>query len=79
VYWEFKMPKAVVLRVRDVKNVLDPFHIKNFHLGGWRVRHENKWIRMVPENTLIKNPDHDPAVHAPDDTEFPLYTQVVSE
>lgn len=72
------MPKAVALRVRDVKNVLDPFHVNNFHQGGWKVLSNNRWIRMVPENTLIRNPDHDPTIHTPDDPDQPYYTKVVA-
>lgn len=71
------MPKQIKLRVRDVKNVLDPFHIKNFHKGGWKVRTENGWIRMVPLNTKIRNPDYDEA--NPADPEKPFYTEIVGE
>lgn len=71
------MAKTVRLRIRDLKNVSDPFHIKNFHKGGWKVRTSAGWIRMVPENTVIRNPEHDPA--NPTDPKKPYYTTIVGE
>lgn len=71
------MAKTVRLRIRDLKNVSDPFHIKNFHKGGWKVRTSSGWIRMVPENTVIKNPDYDET--NPTNPDEPLYTTIVGE
>lgn len=71
------MPKTVRLRVRDIKNVSDPFHIKNFHKGGWKVRTSKGWVRMVPSNTKIVNPDFDAT--KPESVENPKFTNIIGE
>lgn len=74
------MSKSVLLRARDVRSPNDPFkNTNNLQNGGWRVRDatNTKWIVMTPKNTVIRNPDHDDTVHAPDDPEFPLYINIV--
>lgn len=72
------MASKVILRPRDVRRESNQFHLNNMGDGGWKVRNDqnNGWIRMVPQNTKIKNPNHDPAVHAPDDPNFPLYLEI---
>ena len=69
------MTKQIILRPRDVRKVSNQFHVNNFHNSGWFVRDPSNtvWVRMTTDNTRIKNPQHDPAVHDPDDPDFPLY------
>lgn len=71
------MAKRVILRPRDIRKEANQFRVSNFADAGWLVRNiENTgWYRMVPENTRIRNPEHDEAVHAPDDPEFPLWLE----
>lgn len=71
--------RKILLRARDVNNPNNPFSVNNFPTGGWRVRNNTNtgWIRMTPRNTKIRNPDHDPDTHAPDDPNYPLYLDLV--
>lgn len=74
------MSKTVLLRARNVRSLGNPFrNTNNLQNGGWRVRNATNtgWIVMTAKNTLIRNPEHDPDVHAPDDPNFPLYINIV--
>lgn len=75
------MAKSVILRARDINNPSNPFQIKNFVSGGWKVRNATNtgWINMTPNNTFIRNPDHDEAIHDPDDENFPKYLTIYEE
>lgn len=74
------MSSQVILRARNILATL-PFEINNFSNGGWRVRNETNtgWIIMSVENTRILNPAHDPAVHAPDDPDFPMWLTIFDD
>lgn len=56
--------------------------LDNFKSKTWRVRivDENglaRWIRMTPMNTKVANPNHDHAIHQPDDVENPRWLTLV--
>lgn len=51
--------RLIIMRVRD-RLASNPWSINNFGYGGWRVRSDDntQWIRMVPENTRVVNPNY---------------------
>lgn len=75
-------PKKILLRVRDRLNVSNPWgSVDNFQDLGWKVRSldNTRWYIMGPENTRIRNPEHDPDTHAEDDPNYPLWLEPVSK
>lgn len=55
----------------------------NLRERGYRVRYLDpalgsfRWVLLTVNNTRIRNPEHNPAVHAPDDPVYPKWTTPV--
>lgn len=72
--------KKIKLRIRDV-NSNRPWSTDNFQQMGWKVRNNDNtsWVVMGPDNTRIRNPEHDSNNHAVDDPDYPLWLEPARE
>lgn len=66
--------------VLRIKNPRTGKWLTNFRAGAWKLRNEDNtdWIQMNYANTFIRNPQHDPDIHTPENESFPLWLEVAA-